>query len=46
MRTKFDVRIRCWSKKIFVLEGLGEVRDAGEQVLGLLGPMADRGGGR
>ena len=40
---RLDVRIRCWSKKILVLEGLGEVQDAGEQVLGLLGLRADRG---
>ena len=45
MRTRFDVRVRRRRKKILVLEGLGEVRDAGELILGMLGPMADRGGG-
>lgn len=43
MRTRFDGRLRWWSKKILVLEGLGEVQDAGEQVLGMLGLRADRG---
>ena len=46
MRTRFDVRIRCWSKKILVLAGLGEVKVAGEQLLGMLSPRADREGGR
>ena len=43
---RIGVRFRWRSTKTLVLEGLGEVRAAGEQVLGLLGPMADRGGGR
>lgn len=46
MRTRFDVRFRWWSKKILVLEGFGEVQAASEQVLGMLDPRADRGGGR
>ena len=46
MRRRFDVRVRWWSMRILVLEGLGEVQDAGEQVLGVLGLWAGRGGGR
>ena len=46
MRTSFDVQVRWWSKRSLVLEGLGEVQDAGEQVLGMLGLRADREGGR
>ena len=46
MRTRFDVRFRWWNKKVLVLEGPGEVQDADEQVLGMLGRREDRGGGR
>ena len=46
MRTRFDVRVRWRSTRILFLEGLGEVQDVGDQVLGMLGPRVDHGGGR
>ena len=46
MRMRFDVRVRRRRKKILVLEGLGEVQDVGELILGMLGLRADREGGR
>ena len=45
MRTGFDVGIR-WRNKVLILEGLGEVQDVGEQVLGVIGLWAGPGGGR
>lgn len=46
MRRRFDVGLRRRSKRVLVLEGLGEVQDAGEQVLAVIGLWASRGGGR
>ena len=46
MRTRFDVRVRWWSKEIWVLVGLVVVQDAGESLLGVLGLWAGREGGR
>ena len=46
MKRRFDVGLRWRSRRVLVLEGLGEVQDAGEQVLGVIGLWASRGGGR
>lgn len=46
MRTRFDVGLRCCGKEILVPEGFGEVQDAGESLLEVLGLWAGRGGGR
>ena len=40
MRTRFDVRLRWWNREVLGLEGLGEVQDASEQLLGVLGLWA------
>ena len=37
MRTRFDVRLRWWNREVLGLEGLGEVLDASEQLLEVLG---------
>ena len=46
MRTSFDVGLRWRSERNVALEDLGEVQDAGELLLGVLGLWAGRGGGR
>ena len=46
MRKRLDVGLRWRSRRVLALEGLGEVRDVGGQLLGALGLWEGRGGGR
>ena len=46
MRKRLDVGLRWRSRRVLVLEGPGEVQDAGVQLLGALGLWAGHEGGR